>query len=305
MNGAVRLDADLLKSFPLPPLDEDGDKEDRGRVLIVGGSREVPGAAILAGVAALRAGAGKLHIATDAGVAVPIAIAVPEARVTEGSPLDHVKDAEAAVLGCGMTPGPALQSLVEDVLDGGADTRLILDAAALGYLPDVAEKVRAWGGGAALLPHSREMARLLECEVAEVEADPAAAARRAAERYRAVALVKGGYSFVAAPDGRLFRFKGGGIGLATSGSGDVLAGICGGLAAQGADVLTATLWGVWLHGEAGRLLTERAGRVGFLAREIADAVPPLLALGLGDATGSGPGLPAGPGRERGALSGEW
>ena len=102
------------------------------------------------------------------------------------------------------------------------------------------------------------------------------AARRAAERYDAVALVKGRFSFVAAPDGRAFRFEGGGIGLATSGSGDVLAGIVGGLAARGADPLTATLWGVWLHGEAGRILTEQVGRVGFLAREIPDLVPGLL-----------------------------
>ena len=120
------------------------------------------------------------------------------------------------------------------------------------------------------------MARLLECEAEEVERDPLAAARRAADRYRAVALVKGRFSFIAAPDGRAFRFEGGGIGLATSGSGDVLAGIVGGLAARGADALTATLWGVWLHGEAGRMLTKRVGRVGFLAREIADLVPSLL-----------------------------
>ena len=105
---------------------------------------------------------------------------------------------------------------------------------------------------------------------------PLAAARRAAERYGAVALVKGRFSFIAAPDGRAFRFEGGGVGLATSGSGDVLAGIVGGLAARGADPLTATLWGVWLHGEAGRILTERVGRVGFLAREIPDLVPGLL-----------------------------
>ena len=112
----------------------------------------------------------------------------------------------------------------------------------------------------------------------------ASAARRAAERYDAVALVKGRFSFIAAPDGRAFRFEGGGIGLATSGSGDVLAGIVGGLAARGADPLTATLWGVWLHGEAGRILTRQVGRVGFLARELAGSGARALdwtALGTG------------------------
>ena len=277
MSEPAWLDADLLKRFPLPRLIEDGDKEDRGRVLIVGGSREVPGAAILAGTAAMRAGAGKLQIATDESVAVPIAIAVLEARVVAGSPIEHVKDAQAVVLGCGMDPGPGLDRLLADLLGCGADTPLVLDATALGSLSEVAAQVRAWRGGVTLLPHSREMASLLDCDPEEVEIDPATAVLRAAERYNAVALVKGPHSLIAAPDVRLFRFKGGGIGLATSGSGDVLAGITGGLAARGADVLTATLWAVWLHGEAGRLLTRRVGRVGFLARELVDEVPGLLA----------------------------
>ena len=116
-----------------------------------------------------------------------------------------------------------------------------------------------------LLPHSREMARLLECEPEEVEGS----ARRRAPRGRALRRRRPGqgpYSYIAAPDGRAFRFEGGGIGLATSGSGDVLAGIVGGLAARGADPLTATLRGVWLHGEAGRQLSRRsAGSASWLA----------------------------------------
>jgi ADP-dependent NAD(P)H-hydrate dehydratase len=270
------LDADLLRVFPLPHLSEDGDKEERGRALIVGGSATVPGAAILAGVAALRAGAGKLQIVTEGAVATAIGVAVPEAAVIAGSALPHVCEAASVTLGCGMDHGPVLDGMLADVLDCGATVPLILDATALGSLAQVAGKVRAWPGGVALLPHSREMARLLECEAEEVEIDPLTAVRRAAERYNAVALVKGRFSFIATPDGRAFRFEGGGIGLATSGSGDVLAGIVGGLAARGADPLTATLWGVWLHGEAGRILTEKVGRVGFLAREIPDLVPELL-----------------------------
>ena len=276
MSRPARLDAELLKSFPLPRLAEDGDKEDRGRALVIGGSREVPGAAILAGVAALRAGAGKLQIATEESVAAVIGAAVPEARIVSGSPLAHVAEAQSVTLGCGMTPGPGLDRLLAELLGCGAAIPLVLDAAALGSLPAVAQQVRAWRGGVALLPHAGEMARLLECDSAEVGIDPLAAVRRAAERYRAVALLKGGCSFIAAPDGRAFCFEGGGVGLATSGSGDVLAGIVGGLAARGADALTAMLWGVRLHGEAGRILTKEVGRVGFLAREISELVPRLL-----------------------------
>jgi ADP-dependent NAD(P)H-hydrate dehydratase len=284
------LDRDLLRRFPLPHHPDDGDKEDRGRLLVIAGSRELAGAALLAGTGGLRAGAGKLQIATGASVATGLAIAVPEARVvgcpeTEdgciaagaiGAVLEWAGGAQAIVMGCGLQHGPPLEEMLDALLASGLDKPLVLDAAVLGSLAPRAGTMRAWRGGAILLPHAREMARLLECEAEEVEADPLAAARRAAETFGAVALIKGQYSFVVAPDGPAFRFTGGGVGLATSGSGDALAGIVGGLAARGADPLTAALWGVYLHGEAGRALAGRIGRIGFLARELLDEVPRLM-----------------------------
>jgi hydroxyethylthiazole kinase-like uncharacterized protein yjeF len=284
------LDRELLRNFPQPHHPEDGDKEDRGRLLVVAGSRELAGAALLAATAGLRAGAGKLQIATAASVAPGLSIAVPEARVVaceeteEGclapssvaSLIEWAAEAQAVVIGCGLQHGPPLDEMLDALLGSGIDTPLVLDAAVLGSLAPRASAVRAWRGGSILLPHSREMARLLDCELEEVEADPLASARRAAETFGSVALIKGEYSHIVAPDGRAFRFEGGGVGLATSGSGDVLAGIVGGLAARGADPLTAALWGVYLHGEAGRRLAKTVGRIGFLARELLDQVPKLL-----------------------------
>ena len=147
---------------------------------MIGGSAEVPGAAILAGTAALRAGAGKLQIATDASVTAAIGVAVPEARVIAGSPLPHVAEAQSVIFGCGMDHGPDLDRLLAELLGCGADVPLVLDAAVLGCLPAVDGETRAWRGGVTLLPHAREMARLLECEAEEVEIDPLAAALRAA-----------------------------------------------------------------------------------------------------------------------------
>ena len=290
MSGPEALDRDLLRRFPLPHVSEDSDKEERGRLLVIGGSRELAGAALLAGIGGLRAGAGKLQIATGASVAPSLGVAVPEARVVgcpeteEGciageaieSLLKSVAGAQATVIGCGLQHGPPLDDLLDALLASGLDTPLVLDAAVLGSLFPRAEVLRAWRGGAILLPHSREMARLLDCEVEEVEADPLAAARRAAERFGAVAVIKGPCSYIVAPDGRAFRFEGGGVGLATSGSGDALAGIVGGLCARAADPLAAALWGVYLHGEAGRALAKRIGRIGFLARELLDEVPGLM-----------------------------
>jgi hydroxyethylthiazole kinase-like uncharacterized protein yjeF len=290
MSDPQALHAGLLERFPLPHHPDDGDKEERGRLLVIAGSRELPGAALLAGVAGLRAGAGKLQIATAESVSVQIGVAVPEARVIphketaegcidEGAIDDVVKwagSAQAVMIGCGMQHGPPLEKLLDALLQCGAGVPLVLDAAVLGSLAARAEALKAWHGGAVVLPHSGEMARLLECEAEEVKADPLGAARRAAETFGVVAVIKGQFSHIVAPDGRAFRFEGGGVGLATSGSGDTLAGIVGGLCARGADPLTAAIWGVYLHGEAGRRLTNEVGRVGFLARELLDLVPRLM-----------------------------
>ena len=290
MTQVREVDADLLREMPLPHHPDDSDKEGRGRLLVIAGSRELPGAALLAGVAALRAGAGKLQIATAESISVQLGIAVPEARViphretAEGcvdeSAIETIigwaGKAQAVMIGCGLQHGPPLDKLLDALLACAAGIPLVLDAAVLGSLAPRAEALQAWRGGAIVLPHAGEMARLLGCEADEVSADPEAAARRAAERFNVVAVMKGQHSYIVAPDGRAFRFTGGGVGLATSGSGDTLAGIVGGLAARGADPLVAAIWGIYLHGAAGRRLMNEVGRVGFLARELLDLVPKLM-----------------------------
>lgn len=291
MSGAVRVTAELLRNhFPLPHHPEDGDKEARGRLLVIAGSRDLPGAALLAGVGGLRAGAGKLQIATATSIAVQIGIAIPEARViphkeTESGCIDEsaveplltwAKGAQAIAMGCGLQSGEPLEALLDALLASDIDIPLVLDAAVLGSLAPRAGTLKAWKGGSIVLPHAGEMARLLGRPKGEIAADPEVAARQAAETFGVVAVLKGQFTRIVAPDGRAFAYEGGGIGLATSGSGDTLAGIVGGLAARGADPLTAAMWGVHLHGEAGRILSREVGRVGFLARELLDLVPRLL-----------------------------
>lgn len=286
----IPIDFALLAGMSLPEIDDNADKEARGRLLLVAGSRELAGAVLLAGTAALRAGAGKLQIGTCSSVALQVAVAIPEARVIAysetgdggiaDSDLDALvqrgRKAKAVLTGCGMNSGQGAELLLRGLMETGAASSLIVDAAALHCLPALEEKLRARPGKRVLLPHAGEAARLLGCSREEVRADPAAAARLLAARFAAVAAVKGSRTVIASPDGTAFSYAGGGVGLATSGSGDVLAGIVGGLAARGAEPLIAVLWGVWLHGEAGRLLSERVGRLGFLAREIAPLVPALL-----------------------------
>lgn len=289
MSAPVRVDPNLLRAHPLPRHMPGDDKEARGRVLVVGGDADLPGGAMLAGVAALRAGAGKLQIATAASVAAMVSIAVPECRVfrlPEGPDgaiaadaakalLPQLAHAAVLIVGPGMMDEAAASRLVADLLAAPDSPALLLDAAALSGLTTHAAALR--GRPAVITPHAGEMASCLGLAKDEVEADPLAVARRAAANLNCVVALKGACTRIVAPDGRTFESSHGGVGLATSGSGDTLSGVVGGLMARGADPLVATLWGVWVHAEAGDRLAAKRGPLGFLAREIPDEVPAILA----------------------------
>jgi len=276
--------------MPLPRPDEDGDKEERGRVLVAGGERQNPGALLLAGTAALRAGAGKLRLAAPASIAVPVGVALPEARVfslaeTKGGALspraaqelaELAGEVDAFLLGPGMIDQESATPLTRRVLERVDGPAVVLDAGCFPCLAEGRDALHRLGGRAVLTPHAGEMARILGMEAAEVAADPLAVARRAADELGAVVALKGAVTFVAAPGGEAFRYARGRVGLATSGSGDALAGIVAGLLARGADPLRAAAWGVYLHGEAGNALTGRLGRLGFLARELLAEIPVIM-----------------------------
>jgi len=278
--------------MPLPTLHADDDKESRGRVLVVGGSTLVPGAVLLAGVAALRAGAGKLQLATVQSAALGIALDVPEALVlplpqdrageiagarAAGPLRRYAADADALLLGPGAATGPRVSALLRAVLPLVGDrTTVILDGAAAVAAGPVEARVAALEGRVILTPHAGEMAALLQIDKRDVLSDAAAVARLAAERFDAVVALKGAETWIASPEGELLRYSGGSVGLGTSGSGDTLAGVITGLAARGARPFAAAAWGVWAHGSAGRRLAKRMATVGFLARELLAEIPALV-----------------------------
>ena len=236
----------------------------------------------------MRAGAGKLRLAVPDDVAIPLGVAMPEALV-QGFPTARdggftkgavsaiarlAAQSDAVVAGPGMRDNRATEPLARTLC--GLNIPIALDAAMLHALPEADQDARAARVPPLLLPHSGEMASLLGCSDEAVEADPLGCGQRCAKRYGAAVLVKGVESHIVAPDGAAWKFTGGAPGLGVSGSGDTLAGIVGGLLARGAGPLTALLWAVWLHGQAGRNLSKKAGPVGFLAREIPGEVPALL-----------------------------
>lgn len=124
------------------------------------------------------------------------------------------------------------------------------------------------------------MAKITGATKEAVEGDLRGVATAVAEDLNAVVALKGPETFIATPYGEVFRYSEGDVGLATSGSGDILAGILVGLLARGATLDQAAVWAVYLHGAAGNRLRRRMGPVGFLARELSDEVPALMnALG--------------------------
>ncbi|MDQ7968879.1 MAG: NAD(P)H-hydrate dehydratase [Oxalicibacterium faecigallinarum] len=289
------LDTKLLQAWPLPVPSPDGDKEDRGHVLIIGGSHQMPGAVILAATAALRAGAGKLTVATGQSVAQLIASALPESRViglpeTEAGGIPpHCVDAlqplakrniDAILVGPGMQDEAAIATFVRALMPVFPEAKIVLDACAMSVVrgsQSYQEDAENTGPTRLILtPHAGEMARLLGEDKTAIRSAPHTAARDAAKNWNAVVALKGAMTCIASPNGQLWQHDGDNIGLASSGSGDVLAGVIAGLAARGAGVEQATAWGVMLHARAGQQLAERIGPLGFLAREIADDIPAAL-----------------------------
>lgn len=283
----------LLRDWPLPQDGLDGGKEARGRVFVVGGSEEIPGGVILAAEAALRAGAGKLLVATSQSVAPHVAIALPEARVIglqqsstgELAPAscERVEDdaarSNAIVVGPGMLDGAAGVELVAACLRLPDPPALVIDAAPLVELQALRDTLRAQRPHTArlvLTPHAGEMARLCGRTREQVCAAPLATAREVAAELGAVVVLKNARTYVVAPDGSAFLNTAGNPGLGTSGSGDVLAGLIAGFCARAADPLQAAVYGTHLHALAGDRLARKLGPLGYLARELAREVPSLL-----------------------------
>jgi ADP-dependent NAD(P)H-hydrate dehydratase len=276
-----------LREWPLPAPGEG--KEERGSVLVVGGTAETPGSLRLAGEAALRAGAGKLRVATVRDVAAALAVALPEAAVTgyppdsrggidpavSGDLREQARHVDVLVLGPGLRDPEQAADLAAGLL-ADAPEAVVLDGLASAYLgrhPDGPGGDRR----AVLSVNPGELARTAGVGEEEVGDDIAGHARAVAERSGLVITCGGSQKYVADPGGDTWIVAGGGPGLGVSGSGDVEAGIVAGLLARGAAPAQAAVWAAYLHARLGERLSAQVGSVGYLAREMPAEVPRVLA----------------------------
>jgi ADP-dependent NAD(P)H-hydrate dehydratase len=284
----IELDDKYLKLHPLPK-HQAGDKHSRGRVLVIAGHLSVPGAALLAGLGAMRAGAGMLRIATCRTNAPHLAAVMPEAMVIgciedSGGEIaarnaEHLTDlassSDAVLIGPGMLDEQNVGKLCLKLLEQVNGPSLVLDASAFTALRDI-ELPERQHRGIVCTPHFGEMAKFLKRDREDVEKEPLSAACAAARRVQAVIALKSEITYVVSPEAEALRHDGGTIGLATSGSGDTLAGILAGLLARRASPFDATAWAVYLHAQAGRRLADRYGPLGLLAREIPGEIPAIM-----------------------------
>jgi ADP-dependent NAD(P)H-hydrate dehydratase len=276
----------VLRGWPIP--DVVGDKNSRGSILVIGGSAETLGAVLLAAEAAMRAGAGKLQVATVASLAPLAGQALPEARVralpetSEGAlgpeAADAVRDladaADAVLIGPGMADIEATQAFGKRLLPH-LSCPLALDALGLANVTADDTCLHHLEGRVVLTPNPEELT--LSLHVDDIADDPAGATLELARRTRGVVGLGGVTSWIAAPSGELWRDESGGAGLGVSGSGDVRAGVVAGLLARGAEPAQAAVWAAYLHGRAGERLASSVGRLGFLARELPPEIPRALA----------------------------
>ena len=280
------LSADEVRPLvPVRPVESH--KGDFGRIVIVAGSRGKTGAARLAGLGALRAGAGLVTVATPVSCLGPVAQEPEymtlglsdEAGVATGAGLEDLLAGpwDVVAAGPGLGTGPGCRAIVHALLDRPARGPLVLDADALTVCAE--EPDRLCGRPEApvvITPHPGEMARLAGATVADIQRDRVGAAHEFATTHGVQVVLKGARTVVAAPDGAVTINTTGNPGMATGGSGDVLSGVVAAWLAQVEDVGAAVALAVYLHGLAGDLAAREMGETGLIARDIARHLGPAV-----------------------------
>jgi ADP-dependent NAD(P)H-hydrate dehydratase / NAD(P)H-hydrate epimerase len=273
----------------------DANKGSFGHALVVAGSLGKSGAALLAGSAALRVGAGLVTVATPAPVLPIVAGGMPElmsapleataAGTASLRNLDYGRFPELAsgksvlAIGPGLSTNAETQELIRAVVSA-SEIPVILDADGLNAFAGRADELAARKTPLlAITPHPGEMARLLATSVKDVQAHRLSVALDAAKRWRAYVVLKGFHTILATPDGRAFFNTTGNPGMATGGTGDVLTGILAGVTAEfGTDNWERVLgFGIYLHGLAGDLAAGRFGEAPLVAGDLIDALPQTFA----------------------------
>ena len=263
----------------IPKRRADSHKGTYGHVLVIGGSWGKTGAASLAALAALRGGAGLVTVATRPEALVPVMQHAPEIMglelVNEGALgprdlntlLDAAEGKQAVVFGPGIARDEDTWKLLGPFLEE-LTCPCVLDADGLNALAGHLELLQQAKSELLLTPHPGEMARLLNITTAEVQKNRVALTSAFAKDHQVVLVLKGARTLIGRDDGTVFINQTGNPGMATGGTGDVLAGLCGALLGQGLSTEDAAVAGTWVHGLAGDFAKEQRGEMGLVASDL-------------------------------------
>jgi len=270
----------------LPRRPRDGHKGTFGTVLVVAGSRGMAGAAVLAGRAALRAGAGLVRVSCPADVLEIVATSYPgytthgirqhaDGSFADGAALELIplaRAASAVAIGPGLGRGSTVVALVQSLLAELREVPIVLDADGLFAVSPFADEYAKRKGPLILTPHPGEFARLTGSERPGSDVERLEQAEAFARRFPCVLLLKGAGTIVAIAS-RIYRNSTGNPGMATGGSGDVLTGVIAGLVGQGLPAFEAAALGAYVHGRAGDLAASVLGQTALTATDLLDYLP--------------------------------
>lgn len=271
----------------MPPRPKQSHKGTFGRVLVIGGSPCMSGAAYFSAKAAYRTGAGLVHILTHEHNRIILQAQLPEAilsvcgdhpEVQRQTVLDAINKADAIVIGVGLGQSAGARELLAMTLSN-ADVPLIVDADALNLIAKEPSLLDLASAPIIVTPHIAEMARLCDRSVSEILADKAEYATRFAEQNALICALKDHETLVASgntDDTAVYVNKSGNSGMATGGSGDVLTGVIAALIAQGMEAFDAATLGVYIHGLAGDAAADDLGEYSVMASDIIDHISAVI-----------------------------
>lgn len=271
----MNINENLVKNLlPLRPMD--ANKGTFGKALIVAGSKNFPGAAILSCLSAARVGAGLVTLATDEDtykVAVP---KIPFVTFLDFSEVEkNIEKYDVVLIGPGLGMNHETGILNHGFLEilNKSGSTLVIDADGLNALTKINKWFEVLKKDAILTPHPGEMARLTNLSVDEIQKNREGFAKKYAKEWNKTVVLKGAKTVIASPDGKVYKAEFKNPLLATAGTGDVLAGIIAGLLAQDLDLNDAAIAGVYIHGMAGERLKEKFEDSGATSLDLVVAIP--------------------------------
>ena len=255
----------------LSPRPRDSHKGKFGTVAVIGGASGMVGAPLLAARAALKLGAGCVHVGILADNAPSVDILQPELMLHSAQTALRLPKLDVLAIGCGLGHDDAAQQILQDALK--LDTLLVLDADALNILslrPDLRTALISRKNASIMTPHPGEAAHLLGCNTEAVQAARSEAAQELAKRFHSAVVLKGAHSLCVTRNGKIVVNKTGNPGMSSPGMGDVLTGMIAAFIAQRLDVDQALLLAVHLHGAAGDAIAKQKVTIGMTATEVTE-----------------------------------